>query len=131
RGCLRLILEQECMERREMKAQPTLVATKPSVTSHRDPSLAARIALLALGFLAVGQTIHAQPARDFTSDAVGATAGVFNVDESGQATYSVAIAVPPGTAGVAPSLSLDYSSQGGTGVLGKGWSIGGQSSIGR
>lgn len=74
---------------------------------------------------------HAQPARDLASDAVGASAGVFRVDESGQATYSISIAVPPGTAGVAPTLSLDYSSQAGTGVLGKGWRIGGHSSIER
>lgn len=81
--------------------------------------------------LALATAGNAQPARDAASDQVGSTAGVFRVDESGQATYSIGIAVPPGTAGVTPTLSLDYSSQGSVGVMGKGWSIGGQSSIGR
>ncbi len=99
------------------------------VTMDRMRTLAAA----AVGWLAlfVATAGHAQPARDLTSDAVGSTAGVFRVDESGQATYSIGIAVPPGTAGVTPTLSLDYSSQGSTGVMGKGWSIGGQSSIER
>lgn len=90
--------------------------------------LLANIASLALLLPIAG---HTQPARDLVSDSVGATVGVFRVDESGQTTYSIGIAVPPGTAGVTPTLSLDYSSQGSTGVMGKGWSIGGQSSIGR
>lgn len=95
----------------------------------------ARIAMACLmsAILGVGAASHAlaQPARDLTSDAVGATAGVFRVDESGNATYRIAIAVPPGTAGVAPSLALSYSSQGAPGVMSRGWSIEGASSIGR
>jgi uncharacterized repeat protein (TIGR01451 family) len=57
--------------------------------------------------------------------------GQFNVSPSGGANYSVGVVVPPGTAGVVPVLSLDYSSQGGDGVLGMGWSLGGLPSIGR
>ncbi|HWU70722.1 MAG TPA: FG-GAP-like repeat-containing protein, partial [Pseudoxanthomonas sp.] len=68
---------------------------------------------------------------DVVSDAVAATAAEFRVDESGAATYSIPIYAVPGTAGVAPKLSLSYSSQGGYGPLGKGWSIGGLSSITR
>ncbi|MDH5824924.1 FG-GAP-like repeat-containing protein [Luteimonas sp. RD2P54] len=68
---------------------------------------------------------------DSDSDEVAATAAEFRVDESGAATYSVPIYAVPGTAGVVPQLSLNYSSQGGYGPLGKGWSIGGLSAISR
>ncbi|MCY7354715.1 MAG: FG-GAP-like repeat-containing protein, partial [Lysobacter sp.] len=70
-------------------------------------------------------------AADAESDKVGATAAEFRVDESGAATYSIPLYAVPGTAGVAPKLSLNYSSQGAYGALGKGWSIGGLSSITR
>lgn len=88
-----------------------------------------RVALLCALFAV--SSLHAQPARDTVSDGVGSTAGVFRVDESGSATYKISIAVPPGTAGVAPTLSLDYSSQGALGTMGKGWSLNGGSAIGR
>lgn len=68
---------------------------------------------------------------DTVSDQVSATAAEFRVDESGAATYSVPLYVVPGTAGVAPQLSLSYSSQGGYGPLGMGWSLGGMSSVSR
>ncbi|MBE5316075.1 MAG: VCBS repeat-containing protein [Xanthomonadales bacterium] len=67
----------------------------------------------------------------FASDGVGATAGTFRVDETGSATYSIPLAVVPGRAGVAPEMALAYSSQGGMGVMGRGWSIAGASSISR
>ncbi|WP_316185376.1 FG-GAP-like repeat-containing protein [Bradyrhizobium sp. SZCCHNRI1003] len=57
--------------------------------------------------------------------------GQFSVGQMGGAAYSIPIALPPSTAGMAPSLSLDYSSQGGNGILGVGWSLGGLPSIGR
>ncbi len=65
------------------------------------------------------------------SDVVAATAAEFRVDESGAATYTIPLYAVPGTAGVSPKLSLNYSSQGGYGPLGKGWSIGGLSSVTR
>ena len=70
-------------------------------------------------------------AADPLSDAVSATAAEFRVDESGAATYSVPLYTVPGTAGVVPQLTLSYSSQNGDGPVGKGWAIGGLSSISR
>jgi hypothetical protein len=58
--------------------------------------------------------------------------GSFAVSASGAATYEIAIAVPPGTAGMVPALKFSYSSQGiGNGLLGVGWSLSGLPSIGR
>jgi hypothetical protein len=57
--------------------------------------------------------------------------GKFGVDASGAATYSVPISAPPGTAGMVPALSLEYSSQGGNGVMGVGWSLAGIPAVGR
>ena len=57
--------------------------------------------------------------------------GKFSVGTSGAASYNIPIAVPPGTAGLVPSLSLEYDSHAGNGLLGIGWSLGGLPSIGR
>jgi hypothetical protein len=80
-------------------------------------------ALLAAFFLAA--TTH--PSFSQTM----ALPGSFSVGASGAATYSVPIAMPPGTAGMAPTLSLQYSSQGSNGIVGVGWSLGGLHTIGR
>lgn len=61
----------------------------------------------------------------------GFTPGEFSVGKSGAAGYTIPIVVPPGTAGMQPSLSLSYSSQGGNGPLGLGWSLGGFSVVTR
>ena len=71
------------------------------------------------------------PPVDSDSESIAVVAGQFRVNESGAATYSVPINVVPGIAGVTPSLSLNYSSFSGNGLLGLGWSVGGVSSIGR
>jgi hypothetical protein len=54
---------------------------------------------------------------------VGFTAGQFRVSESGAATYSVPLNLPAGVAGVKPQVALNYSSQGGDGNMGRGWSL--------
>lgn len=61
----------------------------------------------------------------------GSTVGQFNVNSAGQAEYSIPLAVPPGRAGMTPQLALSYSSSGGDGLLGHGWSISGLSMISR
>lgn len=62
---------------------------------------------------------------------VGVSEGGFRVSESGAATYTQNLYTPAGTAGVAPSLSLNYSSHAGNGQLGVGWGLSGISSITR
>src|SRR3954453_21183201 len=42
---------------------------------------------------------------------------------TGSATYKVALDVPPGTGGFAPSLALRYDSGQGNGTVGIGWSL--------
>jgi Salmonella virulence plasmid 65kDa B protein/Insecticide toxin TcdB middle/N-terminal region/FG-GAP-like repeat len=61
----------------------------------------------------------------------GFTAGAALVSRTGAAQYSVALPVPPGTAGMQPKLSLDYSNQSGNGLVGLGWSLSGLSQISR
>lgn len=60
-----------------------------------------------------------------TSYEVGTTPGSFDVSQSGAATYSIPLTAPPGTMGMAPKLSINYNSQGGNGLMGIGWSLGG------
>ena len=79
---------------------------------------------------AVANGLFSNPSLAITSP-VGATPGQFRVTESGSASYNIPIALPPGTAGMQPSLSLDYNSQGGNGLLGVGWSLNGLSTISR
>lgn len=76
--------------------------------------------------LAIAERSHAQAAN-----AVGTTAGHFEVDDGGAATYTVPITVPPGIAGIKPDLALTYSSNAGYGSLGVGFSLSGVSEIRR
>ncbi|MCX2185691.1 VCBS repeat-containing protein [Streptomyces sp. SKN60] len=73
---------------------------------------------------------EAFPLPDAPSKAVksGFLAGAGSVSSSGAFTYQVPLEVPAGRGGVQPSLSLDYSSQGGDGIVGLGWAVSGMSS---
>ncbi|WP_223879378.1 SpvB/TcaC N-terminal domain-containing protein [Chitinimonas arctica] len=61
----------------------------------------------------------------------GSLPGEFGVGADGAASYSLPIAVPPGTAGMVPSLSLQYSSRAGNSLIGLGWRLNGFSNIHR
>lgn len=61
---------------------------------------------------------------------VGSISGGGNV-ASGGATYSITLVIPPGTNGISPTVSINYHSMAGNGVLGQGWDIGGLSKISR
>ncbi len=74
-----------------------------------------------IGLVSLGQSASAQMT----------TSGAFQVDDSGNANFTLPIVVPPGTGGVVPSLSLVYSSQGRNGPFGIGWSLNGISVISR
>jgi RHS repeat-associated protein len=65
------------------------------------------------------------------ASAVGALAGQFAVTEQGTAAYTIPIEVPPGRAGLEPSLSLRYAASRSPGDLGVGWHIDGLSKITR
>jgi len=64
-------------------------------------------------------------ASNFSSDFVQVSAAQnFQTDLfTGQATTSIPIFVPPGRKGIQPSLGLTYSSFGGNGWVGVGWSL--------
>jgi len=66
-----------------------------------------------------------------SSQIVGSTPGAFEVSQSGAATYTVPIKLPPAVGGMVPNLSLRYSSQSGNGILGLGWQLNGISYITR
>ncbi|NNE06029.1 MAG: hypothetical protein HKN15_09940, partial [Xanthomonadales bacterium] len=53
-----------------------------------------------------------------SSSESGATPGHFRVDESGSARYSIPLLTAPGSGGLAPQITLEYSSQSGNGPLG-------------
>ncbi len=61
----------------------------------------------------------------------GITPGSFRVNESGAATYTIPIQVPPGVAGLEPKLAFTYNSKGRNGLLGMGWGLSGLSAITR
>lgn len=60
---------------------------------------------------------------------VGALKGSLTVGGDGSASYSIPIDIPKGTAGMEPKISLNYSSSGGNGLAGLGWSLSGLQQI--
>nr|WP_256489636.1 fibronectin type III domain-containing protein [Pleionea sp. CnH1-48] len=64
------------------------------------------------------------------NEIVGAVEGSGGVS-GGSASYSIPIAIAPGRAGMQPNVALSYSSRGGNGIVGVGWSLSAGGAISR
>jgi len=78
----------------------------------------------ALGFAALAVSLAADAG-------IGRTPGTASVSPLGEAQYAIPLALPPGTHGMTPVLSLEYRHRTRGGLLGIGWSIGGLSQVTR
>jgi Salmonella virulence plasmid 65kDa B protein len=87
-------------------------------------------------------SVHPEPDNgsvSFPSDlppditlSAGTISGAFSVSATGEAIYRLPLGVPPGRAGMQPSLALTYdSAMGDGGPVGKGFSISGLSAVTR
>ena len=65
------------------------------------------------------------------SPIAGAIQGSFAVSSTGEASYHIPLILPPGAAGMQPSLSIAYNSASGDWMLGMGFSLSGFSAITR
>ncbi len=83
------------------------------------------------GAISYGTAIDPETRVLSTSYFVGATQGNFSVNPIGGASYNIPLELPPGVNGLTPQLSLNYSSNAGSGIAGFGWQIGGLSAVSR
>ena len=72
----------------------------------------------------VGEHVSGLAQREAT-DPVQARAGEGSIDAFGNARYSMRLTLPPGRMGVAPEISLTYSSRAGQSELGPGFGLSG------
>lgn len=86
--------------------------------------------LIACLCIATIQFTFAQSGKSFTTFN-GVVNSALKVTPAGAANYSIELVIPPGTNGVEPQLSIDYSSQAGNGLAGVGFSLQGISAITR
>lgn len=73
------------------------------------------------------------PAGESITDPIyyGSLEGVGEAKVNGSFSYNLPIEVPVGINGMEPEISLSYNSNTGNGLVGWGWSLNGQSAIGR
>ncbi|MBP8297470.1 MAG: hypothetical protein KAX84_15265, partial [Burkholderiales bacterium] len=107
------------------------------VVKAADNAAAGGSATRSVAVTVIAAPASATPAADvvypgfYATPAIGTAPGSLSISESGAATYSMPIQVAPGAAGMQPQLALNYSSQGGNGLMGPGWSLSGLSVITR
>ncbi len=90
----------------------------------------AACALLMSSMLAMAAVSTVTP-PNLAGGLAGTIPGQASVSSRGASQYSFPIAVPPGTAGMAPSLGMSYDSENPIDISGLGWSLSGLSSITR
>ncbi len=83
------------------------------------------------GFCDSGETCSTCPSECGICCKSGSIPAEFEVTQGGAGTYRIPIDIPPGSAGMQPSLSLVYSSHARNGELGMGWHVEGLSAISR
>ena len=88
-------------------------------------------ALLASSMLAMAAAVSTVTPPNLSGGLAGTIPGQSSVSSRGASQYSFPIAVPPGTAGMAPSLGLSYDSENPIDIGGVGWSLSGLSQITR
>jgi RHS repeat-associated protein len=117
------------------EAPPELTPPPSGVFQNRNTVLAAGDHYLNnpnLSLLARGSPTGLPPNADKIDNAPVATIpGEFTVGQDGAATYTLNLQGPKGVGNVEPGISLGYNSNGGDGVAGLGWTIGGISAISR
>jgi hypothetical protein len=78
-----------------------------------------------------GGSVPLEPLPTAPANTVGAIPGTFSVSDGGTAQYDIPIEVPPGRAGMAPTLSLHYGGTNRYTDQGAGWQLQGLSRITR
>lgn len=82
------------------------------------------------GALPVPEAVVITPPHLANPDA-GTLPGELTVSQSGSSNYGINLVLPPGTGAAVPALALSYSSKGGNGLMGLGWTLKGLSAIQR
>lgn len=102
------------------------------LTSSQDPLVSAQLLTNSRGTISNSQItwIDTSTGANISETYFGKSAGSFSVS-GGSANYNIPVDVPPGMAGMEPSVSLNYGGGGLNGLAGVSWSIGGLSQINR
>lgn len=112
------------------QAVATRTCASPAFSA-TSPALALTVSAVTEPAMADVETTAITNSLTANGEVAGAIPGSATVNPSGAVTYSIGVPVAPGTAGMQPSLALQYSSQGGRGIVGTGWSLSGFSTIHR